>query len=355
MTKDTLQRAVMLGVVALSAAALVVSLATRSQVSSLQPTQLQRAETQAATAEEIADAGADAPHLLKVTVPGTLVPAPPATGGPYGLQATSGLMSWPDAATPGGWLPSFACDFTNAGSVTISADGFYSICGASWQMNEFVHANGNWVVTPSTGLAATCNASGTYGRTDPVLSVRYENIIPDFSAAQSIRVTMCWTSWSPGGSNGGLEAFSQNVWDAGACQWGSQQYLDFNHVSGNEALFIEAQSARGCSSWPFNSGDTYITTFGTGSACMRSTWASGIQAASVKEVVQGVTSPPASGWSSYGWVGQGNYLFVGAGGGSWNPTGTAGYSDPTWYSTGMGLYCTGANSVTFTYFSIESK
>ena len=76
-----------LGALSLSVAALVIALSTRSQVSELQPTQMR--------ATAIADASTiDGPHLLKAAIPGTLVPAPPSTGGPFGLQANSGIMSW---------------------------------------------------------------------------------------------------------------------------------------------------------------------------------------------------------------------------------------------------------------------
>jgi hypothetical protein len=307
----------------------------------------------------------DAGTYLGSNGPGTLptwslpVPTPGATG--TFLESDGGGTYWgtvviPEAGAVAGWQAGMACNFTSAGSVTISANGFYSICGFSWAMQEFANANGNWTVSGS-GLSATCNASGTHGRTDPTLSVRFQDVVPNWVETTPVRVTECWSSWSPGSSNGGIEVGVQNVWDAGACAWGAETELDFNHVSGNEALIGEQASARGCTVYPYNGSGTlvYSTAFGTGSACVRSTWAQGIQGPAIKEVVSGVTTPPSSGWQAYTYLAAGSYAFVSTTqglGGSWT---ASTYSIPTWYSADVGLYCTGTNSAVFSYFEVEYK
>jgi hypothetical protein len=286
------------------------------------------------------------------------IPTPGASGTVLTSNGPGAAVTWsvlPEAGIPGGWQTGMACNFSTQ-SATISANGLTTICGYPWMMQEYANVSSNWVVS-SSGLAANCNSSNTYGRTDPTLSVRYQDVVPNWVETTPIRVTMCWSAWTPGSSNGGLHEYSQNVWDAGTCQWGSQMGLDYNHVSGNNAIYVDTTSARGCAAYPYNSsiGLVYTTAAGTGANCIRSTWPGGIQGPSLKEISAGATTPPTSGWNGYGYLGAADYLYVSttAGlGGAWTATT---FSSPTWYSTGLGMYCTGTNSAVFSYFGVEYK
>jgi hypothetical protein len=295
--------------------------------------------------------------LLAATVP---IPTPGAAGTFLQSQGPGNALTWANVTLPtaGGWQTGLACNLATA-SANVTANGFYTICGAPWQMNNYTYATSAWTTGDAgAGLAASCTGSGTYGRADPTLSVRYEDVVPAWSVATPVRITACWSGWTPGSSNGGIHTFSQNVWDAGTCQWGTQQNLDYNHVSGNTALFVDEEAARGCGSWPVNLTTlVYSTTFGTGAACVRKTYSAGLQNVVVVEEAPGVTTPPAypGAWQSYGWVSTPNYLFATNGSGAWSDAGTAGYSNPAWYSTGLGMYCTGSNSAVFTYFGVEYK